>query len=92
MQRSKREHPPRATVCLRRWLHRSRLVLETNEAGESREREMISTEQRKDREEAVTSNLLLLLPGGRRQWRGPLSRRRPGISLPVSAVVRGVGE
>jgi hypothetical protein len=38
------------------------------------------------------SNLLLLLPGGRRQWRGLLSRRRPGISLPVSAVVRGVGE
>jgi hypothetical protein len=54
--------------------------------------ERISFEQRKDREEAVTSNLLLLLPGGRRQWRGPLSRRRPGIGLPVSAVVRGVGE
>jgi hypothetical protein len=28
----------------------------------------------------------------RRQWRAPLSRRRPGIGLPVSTVVWGVGE
>jgi hypothetical protein len=77
---------PLVPECLRRWRRRPRLVLETNEAGESGERERISTEQRKNREDAVMSNLLLLLPDGRRQWRGPLSRRRPGIGLPISAV------
>jgi hypothetical protein len=47
---------------------RPRLVLEANEGSESRERERILTEQKRDREEAMMSNLLLLLPGGCQQW------------------------
>jgi hypothetical protein len=80
----------RASTAMRR---RPRLVLETNEVSESGgEGEDLNRAEKKGREEAVTSNLLLLLSGGHRQWRSPRSRGRPRIGLSVSAVVRGVGE